>query len=158
MNKKIFYDLAILAAVLVLGVLGYKLSPLLTPQTDLSLPLTDCRLDKDSCQTELPEGGRLVFSLTPRPIPSLKTLTLEARISGITVDKVEVDFAGVDMKMGFNRPLLAPGSSPGLFTGEGNLPVCTTGTMDWQATVLLSSGGRTIAIPYRFTTAAPEAH
>ena len=76
----------------------------------------------------------------------------------IPASQVEVDFAGVDMKMGYNRPLLAAAKEAGTFVGQGNLPVCITGTMIWQATVLVGSGGKNIAVPFRFESAAPEGH
>jgi hypothetical protein len=60
--------------------------------------------------------------------------------------------------MGYNRPLLAAAKEAGTFAGQGNLPVCITGTMIWQATVLVSSGGKNIAVPFRFESAAPEGH
>lgn len=157
MSRKIIYDLAILGAVVALGALGYGLAPLLTPKTDLAAPLSDCDLNGGPCQAELPGGGRLQFSIGPRPIPALKPLALEVRVEGVAASKVEVDFAGVDMKMGYNRPLLAPAAT-GTFNGQGNLPVCITGSMDWQATVLVESGGKNIAVPFRFAMAAPESH
>lgn len=158
MPKKIIYDLAILGAVIALGGLGYALAPLLSPKTDVALPLSECNLNAGPCRAELPGGGRLEFSIAPHPVPALKPLTLEARVDGIKADKVEVDFAGVDMKMGYNRPLLAAAGAPGRFSGQGNLPVCVTGTMIWQATVLVESGGKNIAVPFRFETGAPQHH
>ena len=40
----------------------------------------------------------------------------------------------------------------GSYTAEVTLPVCITGSMDWQATVLIETGGERVAIPYRFST------
>jgi hypothetical protein len=60
-----------------------------------------------------------------------------------------VDFAGVSMNMGFNRPALVP-AGPGQFTGQATLPVCVTGRMTWQATVLVEAGRTRIAVPFRF--------
>jgi hypothetical protein len=62
---------------------------------------------------------------------------------------VPVDFAGVSMNMGFNRPALAQ-AGPGRFAGQAVLPVCVTGRMTWQATVLIDAGSRRIAVPFRF--------
>ena len=57
--------------------------------------------------------------------------------------------------MGLNRPeLVARGD--GLFSGEATLPVCITGAMDWQATVLIENGSERIAIPYRFSSGKHE--
>ena len=67
------------------------------------------------------------------------------------VSRVEVDFAGIDMNMGLNRIELVSGV-PGLHAGEATLPVCITGQMDWQVTVLIETGSERIAIPYRFAS------
>ena len=132
-----------------------KLSPLLNPPQEISLPLnTACDLQLGPCVTELPGGGRLELSLEPRPIPVLKPLKLQVRAIGFeagSVESVEVDFAGVDMKMAFNRPRLVPGKDS-LFTGEATLPVCVRDKMAWQATVLVKSDGKRIALPFRFET------
>ena len=150
MTKKLLLDIAILMALAVLGVIGYKLTPLLNPKTDIALPLSSCDLARQACVATLPDGGQLEFSVEPRPIPALKPLRLQTSIKGSDVRKVEVDFAGTDMKMGFNRPVLEGGD--GQFKGQANLPVCITGTMEWDATVLVETGTALIAVPFRFTT------
>ncbi len=150
MTKKLLLDAAILLALAVLGVIGYKLAPLLNPKTDITLPLSSCDLAKQACVATLPAGGQLEFSIEPRPIPSLKPLKLQASIKGSEVRKIEVDLVGTDMKMGYNRPELQ--GSGGQFTGHANLPVCITGKMEWDATVLLETGKGVIAVPFRFAT------
>jgi hypothetical protein len=40
----------------------------------------------------------------------------------------------------------------GLHAAEVMLPVCITGQMDWQATVLIEAGSRRIAIPFKFAS------
>ena len=148
MTKKLLLDAVILLALAVLGVVGYKLAPLFNPKTDVALPLSTCDLGKQACVATLPDGSQLEFSIEPRPIPALKPLKLRATLKGSEARKIEVDFAGTDMKMGYNRPLLEGGN--GHFTGQANLPVCITGKMDWEATVLIETGKTLVAIPFRF--------
>ena len=63
---------------------------------------------------------------------------------------VEVSFQGVDMNMGLHRlPLAAAG---GRFVGETTLPVCVTGRMVWQATVMLETGRANVTVPFRFVS------
>ena len=154
-NRKLLVDLLILLALVVLGVAGYLLAPLLTPQTDISLPVSSCDLGKTPCIIELPDGGRVEVAIDPRPILALKPLKLLAVVSGTDVRQIEIDFTGVDMKMGFNRPKLEP-LGDGRFSGQASLPVCITGQMDWQATVLIDTGSERIAIPYRFSSGGHE--
>ncbi|MDP3483213.1 MAG: hypothetical protein Q8S05_07910 [Sulfuricella sp.] len=143
--------IALLAAALAITA-AVKLSPLLNPPQEISLPLNSaCDLHQGPCAAPLPGGGRLEFTIEPRPIQVLKPLKLQVRVTGFKAGAVEVDFAGVDMKMAFNRPRLVPGKD-GLFTGEATLPVCVRDKMSWQATVLVESDGKRIAVPFRFET------
>lgn len=150
MTKKLLLDAAILLALAVLGVAAYKLAPLLNPKTDIALPLSPCKLNRQTCVTTLPDGGQLEFSIEPRPIPALKPLRLQATIKGSEARRVEVDFVGTEMKMGYNRPVLE--GDNGSFTGQAHLPVCITGTMEWDATVLVETATALIAVPFRFET------
>ncbi len=155
MSKKLLLDVAILLLLLILGVVGYKLAPLFNPRTDIALPLSGCPLSQQVCAATLPDGGQLEFSIEPRPIPSLKPLQLRVAVKGTEVRKVEVDFAGTDMKMGYNRPTLAsvPGQS-GVYAGQAVLPVCITGPMEYDATVLVETRRELVAVPFRFTVSS----
>lgn len=150
MTNKLLLDTLILLALAALGVTGYKLAPLLNPKTDIALPLSSCDLAKQACVATLPDGGQLEFAIEPRPIPSLKPLRLQATVKGSDVRRIEVDFTGTDMKMGQNRPPLQGGN--GQFNGQATLPVCITGKMEWDATVLVETGKALIAVPFRFAT------
>jgi len=150
-DKGLWGIIVLLAAALAITAAA-KLSPLLNPPQEISLPLnTACDLHQGPCAALLPGGGRVEFSLEPRPIPVLKPLKMQVRATGFKAGSVEVDFAGVDMKMAFNRPHLVPGKD-GLFTGEATLPVCVRDQMAWQATVLVESDGKRIVVPFRFET------
>ncbi len=161
MSKKLLLDLAILLALALLGVLGYKLAPLFNPKTDVALPLSSCNLSQQACAATLPDGGQLEFSIEPRPIPSLKPLKLQVSIRGSDARKVEVDFAGTDMKMGYNRPALenenagrGQSSPSARFVGQAVLPVCITGTMDYDATLLVETSKEWVAVPFRFAVSS----
>lgn len=150
MKKKLLIDLIGLLLIALIVVVGYKLSPLLMPQADTVVhPDPGCDLQRQSCAVELPGGGRVELKASPLPIPMVKPFTVTVRVEGAEVRAVEVDFAGIDMNMGLNRPRLEARGN-GEFVGEATLPVCITGQMDWQATVLLSTSGGRIALPYRF--------
>lgn len=150
-NKVLWGAIALLAAALAITA-AVKLSPRLNPPQKINLPLDPaCDLHRGPCAALLPSGGRLEFSLEPRPIPVLKPLRLKVRETGFKADSMEVDFAGVDMKMAFNRPRLEPRKG-GLFTGQTSLPVCVRDKMNWQATILVESDGKQIAVPFRFET------
>jgi len=153
MTKNLLLDATILIGLAILGVVGYKLAPLLNPKTDVALPLSSCNLSQQACVATLPDGGQIGFSIEPRPIPALKTLQLEANFSGSEVRKVEVDFTGTEMRMGYNRSQLERQSgNDHRFAGQASLPVCITGGMEWEATVLVDTGKALVAVPFRFVT------
>ena len=152
MNKKTLIDIIGLLLIALVVVVGYKLSPLILPKADKTIqPEAGCDLQRQACQAVLPGGGRVELGITPRPIPMVKPLQVEVRVEGVTASRVEVDFTGIDMNMGLNRPLLQA-MADGRYRGEATLPVCITGAMDWQATVLLETDQERIAIPFRFAS------
>jgi hypothetical protein len=143
-------DLAIILALAVIAVVGYKLSPLLLPIADLTLaPAAGCDLQQQACHADLPGGGRIELDIAPHPIPVIKPMRVDARLTGVAASKVEIDFAGVTMNMGYNRiALVAAGN--GQYTGEVSIPVCVTGRMAWRATLLVESERQRIAVPFLF--------
>lgn len=156
MNKKILIDLIGFLLIALVVVVGYKLSPILLPSADVSVfPDAHCDLQQQACGVDLPGGGQVMLTVGTRPIPLVKPFRVEVKVTGGDARSVEVDFEGVDMKMGLNRPQLQHEGS-GVFATQATLPICVTGMMEWQATVLLELGDKSVAIPYRFTTGAHE--
>lgn len=151
MTRNRLTDLLILLGIATIGVVTWKLQP----KSDVSLALSTCNPSEQACLVKLPEGGQFEFSVAPRPIPTLQPFTMQIEVSGIQPDKVEVDFSGVGMNMGYNRPQLKP-VLPGRYEGSTSLPVCVTGTMEWRATVLLESGRKVIAAPFQFSAGRPS--
>lgn len=156
MNKKILIDIIGIELIALVVVIGYKLSPMLLPKADVTIrPDPVCNLQQQACAVTLPSGGRVELSMAPQPIPMVKPFEVTVATSGFSPSRVEVDFAGIDMNMGYNRPQLVE-RGDGRFSGEATLPVCITGAMDWQATVLIETGSERIAVPYRFSSGSHE--
>lgn len=150
LKNKILIDVIGLLSIALVAVVGYKLSPMLLPKADVTVqPDAACDLNRSPCSAVLPGGGKLTLVLSPRPIPMVKPFKVEVRFEGFAAERVEVDFSGVDMNMGLNRPVLANVGN-GVFAGEGTLPVCVTGRMAWQATLLIETAKERIAVPFRF--------
>lgn len=152
MNKKILIDVIGLELIALVVLVGYKLSPVLLPKADVTVfPDPICNLQHEACAVTIPSGGTVTLSLGTRPVPLIKPFNVEVVTTGFTPTRVEVDFAGIDMNMGMNRAELVP-TVPGRYVGEITLPVCITGWMDWQATVLVDTSAGQILIPYRLTS------
>jgi hypothetical protein len=142
--------LAMLALLLGIAVAGHYFSPLLLPKTDLQArPDPACDLQRQACTAPLADGGRVELSILPRPIPILTPLQVVVAIGGAKAQKVEIDFAGETMNMGYNRVALSS-TDGNRFVGEASLPVCVSGGMNWVATVLIETDRQRIAVPYRF--------
>lgn len=155
-NKKILIDLIGLLLIALVVVVGYKLSPLLLPRADVVVqPDPACNLQRQACAVTLPSGGTVELAMGTRPIPMVRPFEVQVTTTGFSPGRVEVDFAGIEMNMGLNRPELAARGN-GRFAAQVTLPVCITGAMDWQVTVLIENGSERIAIPWRFGSGGHE--
>jgi len=151
-SKATLVNIAMASALIGLAVAGHRLSPLLLPKADVTAAVEGgCDLQKSSCTATLPRGGRLELSISPRPIPVAHPFRVEVAVNGIDPRKVELDFAGETMNMGYNRSELSRAGS-GRYAGEVSLPVCVSGGMAWLATVIVETDGQRIAAPFRFET------
>ena len=153
-KKKILIDLIGLLCISLIIVVGYKLSPLLLPKADVTIrPDPICDLHRQACTVSPPAGGTVELAMGAHPIPMVKPFRISVTTRNFSPSRVAVDFAGLEMNMGFNRVELAS-HNDGSHVGEASLPVCITGQMEWQATVLIETGSERIAIPYRFVSAS----
>jgi hypothetical protein len=151
-NKKILIDLVGVLLIALVVVVGYKLSPMLLPKVDVTIqPDPLCNLQTDSCAVTLPSGGKIELTMGTKPVPMVKPFEVQVMTNGVTPKRIEVDFAGIDMNMGLNRPELSARGN-GKYAADASLPVCISGHMDWQVTVLVDTGAEQIAIPYRFSS------
>lgn len=147
--------LLLIPAVLVIAVVGvvaYKVWPILNPTIVATATATSpCDLHQGPCTRQFEDGHTVRFSIQPNPIKVMELLTLEVVTSYESPWSVEVDFSGVDMNMGFNRPALKA-VGEGRYRGETMLPTCIRGRMIWEADVLIRTAEGYRSAPFRFTT------
>jgi len=62
-----------------------------------------------------------------------------------------VDFRGVNMNMGYNRPSLER-IADDQYAGTWVLASCGLERMVWEATVLIEAGGKKMAAPFQLVT------
>ncbi len=113
-----------------------------------------CDLNAGPCAVRHPEGGEMTLEISPRPVPMLRELELHLRHDGrggSDPEWIELDFAGVEMYMGFQRPRLER-VGPGEYAGTTTLPICTTEAMTWAITVLPEGDGDAAQVQYRLVT------
>jgi hypothetical protein len=149
-NKPLVATIA--ALILAIGAaIGAKLWLAPNPEARVTASLNPaCDLHAGPCASDIPGGGRIELSIEPRPIPLLRPLRLVVKAQGLDARQVEIDFTGVDMNMGYNRPQLKQEGEQ--FTGETVLPVCITGRMSWQAAVVVTTPKLKAVAPFQFTT------
>lgn len=114
-----------------------------------------CDLHQQACRAVLENGRWVELSIHPRPIEMLTPLQLQVRLGGFEAERVAIDFVGIEMDMGFNRPNLFP-LETGHYQGEGILALCTTEAMTWQVTVLVNEQERLGAARFFFDTQRQE--
>jgi hypothetical protein len=133
----------------------YKTWPMIFPDLAYEAELDNsCDLHDGACTSRVHDNGLVTLSITPREIPLVKPLEFEVGLQELAATKVEINFVGVDMNMGFNRFRLTL-AEEGKYTGSGMLPVCVMDSMEWEAQVLLSTDQGLISVPYRFVTLRP---
>lgn len=146
----IFFVFLILIA---LGFIGYEAtqsyqSPKEMLVTELTTP--ECDLQKQDCEFEHPLFGNVKVSITPRPIK----MNVKQRILIESEKEMStegwVDFLGLEMDMGFNRPKLIPVSDKSM-AATVVLPTCTQTKMTWKSTVILKSD-KNYGAPFKFRT------
>jgi hypothetical protein len=156
-DNRILWALAILLLTLVAAGAVYKVWPLLHPEISLIAPPDPaCDLRRGPCVGLFPNGGRVQLSIEPPTLPVARPLHIEVRTKGLRADAIEVDFAGVDMDMGFNRRRLQALASD-RFVGEAMLPVCVRTRMLWEARVLVQRDQNLLAALFRFEGSQPGA-
>ncbi|ABI57160.1 hypothetical protein ACN2MM_09825 [Alkalilimnicola ehrlichii MLHE-1] len=130
--------MALILALLI--VLGWRGPSLLQPTAGNEARVDgDCDLHRGACEAHWPDGTQLTFAITPRPIRMQQRLQLHAEVTGPTPpERVQVDFQGVEMYMGYNRPELE--RRDGRWQSLGILPLCVADQMTWEATVMLHRG------------------
>lgn len=141
-------------ALTAIAVSVYKAWPLLYPQTTERARLnSDCDLRRAACSARFQSGGSVLLDIQPRGIPVLRPLQIQVGLDALpTPQRVELDFAGFDMDMGYNRVVLHAGRDSGSYSGSGMLPICVRDRMTWEARVLLYLPDGILAAPFRFET------
>lgn len=151
MKPRFLIEISGITLLIAIVAIGYLFAPNLIPRSDVNLPLSACDPGRAPCKVALPSGGEIELRFTPQPVPLVKPFQVELRAKDLQIRQVDVDFNAIGMDMGYNRPRLKP-DGHGLYAATTSLPVCVTGAMEWQATVMIETLTTRIAVPFRFST------
>jgi len=131
------------------------LAPRRLPPVALALPPL-CELRAGPCVARFEGGGAVAFQIEPRSLPPLQPLQLSVQVEDLDVNAVEIEIAGTDMNMGYNRVQLMA-TENGIWVGQTTLPVCVRSRMNWEAKIYLSSPRGLMVAPFRFDTYSQSA-
>jgi hypothetical protein len=149
---RLFWAIAGLLLVAAVVTLVLKAWPLIHPQAVEQAPLNPaCDLRQGPCTVAFSGGGAVVLAIEPREVPPMRPLRFAVTLRDLDSDAVELDFAGVDMNMGYNRVSLRADGT-GSYVGEGMLPVCVRERMRWEARVLIDTPSGLMVAPFQFDT------
>ncbi|MFC6672564.1 hypothetical protein [Marinobacterium aestuariivivens] len=125
---------------------------LLAPPTAASLATpADCDLSAGPCRAAAGESA-LTLMLNPRQPRALEPLQFQVRTEALDADSISIVLEGRDMYMGYNRIELQPSpADPVLWTGTGELAICTTGEMIWLARVEAGTAGGPATARFEFS-------
>lgn len=153
----LLWAVVVVLGIAVVAVVLVRAWPLLNPAVSERAPLRpDCDLLSQACSVRFAAGAEVVLDIQPRGIPAVHPLELRVNLDGLPVpQRVEVDFAGIDMAMGFNRAALSLDAESGTWIGRGMLPGCVRDRMTWEARVLVHYPDRLLAAPFRFVSLRP---
>ena len=149
-NRLVFAAIALTLAII--GVVGYKFWRNQLSAERQTLMAQRCDPAQQPCTAELPNGGRIEFTMFPEPIRPLQPFRMTVALKNSNASQISVEFDGTQMSMGKQR--IALRGQNDRFGGEAMLPVCTTGAMEWSATVIVHQNGHTLAVPFHFDVAA----
>lgn len=111
----------------------------------------NCNLHEKSCEVVLPSQESLSFEISPKPIPLMKPLVFSVKTTDTTLNTIELTLFATNMNMGLHSiKLLHKGD--GLYQGEGMLPTCVVGNMNWQANIILNKPSHSEGATFYFQT------
>jgi hypothetical protein len=101
----------------------------------------DCAIDQGPC-TSTVAGKQVVFDISPRPVRTMKELTITVRgIGRNSAPTILLDLSMPGMYMGRNEVVLKK-TPDGSYSGKGIIPRCPSGNKMWKAEIAIPGSGK----------------
>lgn len=112
----------------------------------------NCQLHTQPC-TNSDNQQQVTISIKPNdPVPVAQMLSFKVETTGINIKNMQLDIAGINMYMGFNRVKLSP-TTKNDYVGNTMFSFCTTSKMEWLITVIIHPiKGADIHVPFKIVT------
>ncbi|MGD2119254.1 MAG: hypothetical protein PVG66_12900 [Chromatiales bacterium] len=111
---------------------------------------SDCDLRQQACELKL-DNHDLRFSIEPRNFQALTPVTLQVRGGDVSLQRVSVEFEGLNMDMGYNLVRLESMADGG-FQAIAMLPVCSLERMQWLVHLRVETAGKATDFQFRVDT------
>ncbi len=106
----------------------------------LFAPESGCQLPQHPCAAR--QGSQsITLSVTGDQFNSHQPIPFRVDLSGYEASQVTLELQGAEMYMGRNSTTLVR-QADGSYQAQVQLPACTTGTMLWRATVVVTQATR----------------
>lgn len=152
MNRKHHIILAALVIIIVLLLLSFFPAGINNEKQQDTFSVYPCKSLVTGCTANI--KNRKIEIKFPGNIVFLKKFPIEIHLPDQNInliDHVIVDFQMAGMNMGINKYYLQQSEKDkSIWTGEGVIPVCTTGRTDWQAIVSLKRGDDVQRVAFQF--------
>ncbi len=148
MKKKIYLMSGILFLGLIVLSLIFKQYGVDTAQ----LYIQDCNLQEKPCTVLMPYGKEITFELSPRPVIMNQRIYTIVDANKHSLDTIQLDLKGIEMDMGYNRPILKDVENKHLFKQQIYMPACTSDYMHWQLTYLINFQQKEYSVVFKIKT------
>lgn len=112
----------------------------------------DCDLKKAACSAVGDQEREVHFSLSPATIPLMQELTTSVQVRHFSpIQAIQVSVEGINMYMGYQNANLSAVTTE-QWQGKFILPICSTETMYWQATVSIYTSDTIFQAKFPFMT------
>lgn len=145
MSNKKFLKILLLQILAVSGALVYffvdsaDIYRLFMGDVEFTQAPKECNLHISSCKVNIPDMGEIEFSVSPKPIEVMQTLTFSIK-TDIDTNNFKLNIYATNMNMGYHNFELKK-VAPNRYEAKGTLPTCTVGGMIWNAEVVNKNRG-----------------
>jgi len=115
------------------------------------IKVDDCQISESSCSVSIDENRSLTIDILPRGMIPTKIMDINAHLKGFDVDKVLINFEGIEID--HNLPAYRFDEvSNGHFNTKGLITFCTLDSMHWWANLVIFSGNESWKVSFPFET------
>jgi hypothetical protein len=110
-----------------------------------------CDLHKEACSVTLKDGSVVTLSISPRPIPLMKPITLHVETKNIGLEKLDLKVFATNMNMGLiEKPIKRVKKDN--YKAVITLPTCIVGGMIWNVNIIANKPSKSVGAVFEFQT------